>query len=117
MDAVTVVEVAPAGIVAIAGTVTAALPDVREIPAPPEGAAPERFSVHVLEVPPFTDAGEQVMEDRTTAAGPTVTEVDADVPPEAAVMLITADPRLEAVAVNVPVVAPPPTVTEGGMGR
>ena len=68
-------EEAPAATVRV-GTVTAAL--LLEIATlAPLAAAAESVTVHVLEAPPTTDAGEQLTEEIVTAGGSTVTARDA----------------------------------------
>ena len=55
VPAVKVVEVSPAETITEAGTVTAALFDVRVTVYPPAGAGPPRVTVPVEDVPPVTD--------------------------------------------------------------
>jgi hypothetical protein len=55
--AVNVVDEDPAGIVAEAGTVAAVELSDRLTTAPPNGAAPDRVTVHVLDAPPVTVPG------------------------------------------------------------
>ena len=57
VEALKATDVAPAGIVVVAGTVAAALLLEREATAPPAGAEPESVTVQVLGVPPVTAAG------------------------------------------------------------
>jgi hypothetical protein len=55
--------VLPAAIVKVAGTVACAELLARLIDAPPEPALADRVTVHVLEAPPTTVAGEQLTEE------------------------------------------------------
>jgi hypothetical protein len=70
-----VADVAAAGIVTEGGTVTAELLKERLMLAPPEGAGPDRFIVHVLESPPASVATaharlETLAPDASTEVGP-----------------------------------------------
>lgn len=67
VETVNVVEVAPDGMLTVAGTVTCALALVTETTAPPEGAALERVKVPTEEVPGATVAGLSPSEEREGA--------------------------------------------------
>src|SRR5205085_2279530 len=99
-----------------AGTVSAALVSVSVTLAPPEGAAPESVTVHVLEAFCPRVLGLQPSEETVTAAGAiNVIELVLDTVPRVAVMTaVWLDDTALAVAVKVAVVAPAATVTEAG---
>jgi len=105
--------VAPAATIAVAGTVAAALPDVKLTVKPPVGAGPLRVIVPVDVVPPVTLAGLRLRAD-TTGAVMARLAVDEFVP-IVAVMVADALAVTAVVAMlNVPVVEPEATVTEAG---
>jgi hypothetical protein len=65
VDAGKVAEESPAPIMVDAGTVAEAVTlDAAEIKAPPVGADPDKVTVQVLAVPPWTEAGLQLTEDK-----------------------------------------------------
>ncbi len=59
---VKVTDVAPAGIVTVAGRVALVESDANVMVSPPVGAGPVRVTVPVDEVPPVTDVGLSVTE-------------------------------------------------------
>jgi len=97
--AVKLAEEEPAGIVAVAGTVTTALLEESVIAAPPDGAVPDKLTVQTLESVPAIVAGEQVIEEKLSTPI-TLSEVHTALPPERAVSVPVVPPELEtAVAV------------------
>jgi hypothetical protein len=110
---VNVAEVAPAGIVILAGTTTPTLFVVRVTTAPPGPAALVKVAVPVSELPPTTEDGVRVMEERVAAL--TVRLADLVVIPSLAVTVpLVFELTGTVVTVNVAVVAPAATVTLGG---
>ncbi|MBV8843358.1 MAG: hypothetical protein JO307_11160 [Bryobacterales bacterium] len=111
--AVTVVDVPPAAIVTVPGTVTAELLDASVIVAPPAGAAAESVIVHILESPPATIAGEH--DSKETPDDPvTVMLATPEVPPEPAMIVYVPEGLpVSAVAVKVPVKDPAATAKDG----
>jgi hypothetical protein len=109
---VKVAVVAPAGTVTVDGSVPLVLLEVRPTTSPPVGAAPNRVTVPVVDVPPVTDAGATATLFRY---GVIVSEAVTLVLPEAAVMTaVVLEVTAVVVMVKVAEVAPAATVTNGG---
>ncbi|MBN9662325.1 MAG: hypothetical protein J0H49_29270 [Acidobacteria bacterium] len=114
---VKVPEVAPAATVMEAGVVSAVLLSERVTCWPPAGAATERVTVQVAELPEGREAGEHERVLGMSGAV-TVTEAVLEVPLAAAVMTTAVLEVTEAaVAEKEAEVAPAGTVTEAGMVR
>jgi len=113
VEMVNVAEIAPAGIVMLAGTESAGLESVSVTTAPPAGAAPVNVAVPVTGLPPTTVAGLRLMEDRV--AGFTVRFADRVLIPSVPVTLpVVTAPTAAVVTTKVAVVAPARTVTLAG---
>lgn len=106
-------EVLPAGMTTNAGVF--AVESSLEIVSlsPPAGAADDRVTVPMLDLPPFTEAGLRVRDDK--AGGVTVTCTACDVLPSFAVsvMTLTADTG-QVLTLNGAEVFPPAIVTDAG---
>jgi hypothetical protein len=104
----------PAAIMTEEGTVaTAALPFASVTTAPPAGAGPVRVTVAVEDVPPVSEAGAIVNDDRT--GGVIVRDAVLATPPKLAVMVaVFAAPTACVVMVNDAVVCPTATLTPEG---
>ncbi len=78
-----VAEVAPAATVTEAGTEALVLLEESVTDAPPEGAAEERVTVPVAEVPPVTEAGlTETLESEAAGAGASMESVAVRDAPE-----------------------------------
>ena len=64
---VNVADLAPAGMVTLAGTTALVLLDVKVTAEPPVGAGPLRVTVPVEDIPPTTEVGDTAMDVRDAA--------------------------------------------------
>jgi hypothetical protein len=110
---VNVPVVDPAATVIVAGTVAAALPEVKLTASPPVGAGPLRVTVPVDGDPPVTDVG---LSPNVVTTGAVIARLAVEVlAPRVAVIVAEAlADTAEVDTVNVPVVDPAATVTEAG---
>lgn len=113
VDTVKVAEVAPAATVTLAGTVAAALPDVRVTTDPDDPAGPFRVTVPVDVFPPTTEVGFSVKPERVAALIVSVAVFEA---PANVAEIVDEVFELTAVVVtvNVAVELPAGTVTDAG---
>jgi hypothetical protein len=102
-------ELAPAGMLMLAGTEALAVLLERVIAIPPVGAGADKNTLQVLDVPPVTDVGVQISED--TTIGWMVIVAPADAPLKVAVMVATVTlDTCGAAIVNDPEIDPAGTV-------
>ena len=102
MDAVTVVEVAPAGTVAEAGTASAAALLARLTVAPPDGAALDRVIVHVVLVLDARLAAKHWIPDNVAGVISERAAVLETLPKDPMIVAVWSALKFDALAVNVP---------------
>jgi len=112
--AVNVALLAPAPTVTDEGTVSSVLLSDTATAVPPAGAAPESVTVHVLLPDELRLAGEQLNDVSDTGTIRLIAAVRDTLPSVAVTVALPLDVIVPAVAVNVAVVAPAPTVTDEG---
>jgi hypothetical protein len=113
VETVNVPVVAPAAIVAVAGTVAFELLEDRLTVVPPGGAGAFKVIVPVEDLPPWTELGESV---RLAKPDGLIVRVAVFValPSPAVIVVVTVEVTPVVLTVNAPVVAPAATVTDAG---